>query len=218
MKYDVFLSHSTIDRAIVDQVRDELKALGYCVCVDYEALPAVKPEEVTRETADALLKAMRECSSLVFVLSANSASSHWMPWELGFFDGARGRVFIWPVGDGAEAWVKDCRYVNLYPAVPAARRRAFLKKHLPQGKAPTVVTCPPPQPMDFVPVRPPVFDYADKENTGVYARRLPAMSADPAQAMHAATEIIEAWWRLWGLMPPPQRPGEVRPERDRDGG
>jgi hypothetical protein len=63
-----------------------------------------------------------------------------------------------------------------------------------------------------------VFDYADKENTGVYARRLPAMSADPAQAMHAATEIIEAWWRLWGLMPPPQRPGEVRPERDRDGG
>lgn len=208
MQYDVFLSHSTIDRAIVDRVRNELQGLGYRVFVDYEALPAIRPEEVTRETADALLKAMRECSSLVYVLSANSASSHWMPWELGFFDGARGRVFIWPVDDEAETYAKDSRYVSLYPSVPSAGRKAFLRKHLPQEKAPTVVACPPVQPAEFVAFRPPLFDHADQMMTGGYAQRLPNMMADPAQAMQAASEIMLAWWRLWGLLPPPRRPGD----------
>lgn len=75
MEYDVFLSHSSKDRADVDRVRDELEALGYRVCVDYEVLPTITPEEVTRDTADALLEKMRECSSLVYVLSPGSASS-----------------------------------------------------------------------------------------------------------------------------------------------
>jgi hypothetical protein len=36
------------------------------------------------------------------------------------------------------------------------------------------------------------------------------MIADPAQAMQAASEIVTAWWRLWGLLPPPRRPGQDR--------
>ena len=44
MEYDVFLSHSSKDRADVDRVRDELEALGYRVCVDYEVLPTITPE------------------------------------------------------------------------------------------------------------------------------------------------------------------------------
>lgn len=208
MQFDVFLSHSTIDRAIVDLVRNELQALGYRVFVDYEALPAVKPEEVTRETADALLRAMRVCASLVYVLSAHSAHSHWMPWELGFFDGARGRVFIWPVDDEAEMYAKDRRYVSLYPSVPRVGRTAFLRKHLPQAKTPAALPCPPLQPAEFWPLRPPLFDHADQMMTGGYAQRLPGMIADPTQAMQAAGEIMLAWWRLWGLLPPPRRPGE----------
>lgn len=208
MRHDVFLSHSTEDRALVDQVRDELKALGYRVCVDYEALPTVTPDEVTRETADALLAAMRECSSLVYVLSANSANSHWMPWELGFFDGARGRVFIWPVDDEAETYARDCRYVSIYPTVPKAGRTAFLARNLPQETAPAAAPGPPQQPPDFVPFIPPLFDHADQMMTGGYAQRMPRMMADPAQAAQAASEIMIAWWRLWGLLPPPRRPGD----------
>ncbi len=44
MEYDVFLSHSSKDRADVDRVRDEIEALGYRVCVDYEVLPTITPE------------------------------------------------------------------------------------------------------------------------------------------------------------------------------
>ena len=33
---------------------------------------------------------------------------------------------------------------------------------------------------------------------------------DPYSASKAASEIVTAWWRLWGLLPPPRRPGQDR--------
>lgn len=208
MKYDVFLSHSTQDRADVDRVRDELKALGYRVCVDYEVLPTIAPEEVTRDTADALLKAMRECSSLIYVLSPGSASSQWMPWEMGFFDGANGTVFIWPVDEKAEAYAKERRYLDLYPKVPVKWRKKYLEKHLPQERRPVEVASRRWAPDNFYPQPPDLFGIRQKDATEQFGQRIPAMMSDPTQAMQAATEIIYAWWRLWGLMPPPQRPGD----------
>lgn len=206
MEYDVFLSHSSKDRADVDRVRDELEALGYRVCVDYEVLPTITPEEVTRDTADALLEKMRECSSLVYVLSPGSASSQWMPWEMGFFDGANGTVFIWPVDEEAKAYAKERRYVDLYQKVPATGRKAYLEKHLPREPRPKVMECPPVGPVDFQPPPPPLFGLGQERATEGFGQRLPAMMLDPTQAMQAATEILYAWWRLWGLMPPSQRP------------
>ena len=208
MEYDVFLSHSSKDRADVDRVRDELEALGYRVCVDYEALPTITAEEVTRDTADELLKAMRDCSSLIYVLSPGSASSQWMPWEMGFFDGANGTVFIWPVDEEAEAYAKERRYVDLYPKVPATGRKEYLEKHLPRELSPAVVVCPPVAPVDFEPRPPALFGFGPKKATEGFGQRLPAMMLDPTQAMQAAIEIVQAWWRLWGLMPPAQRPGD----------
>lgn len=210
MKYDVFLSHSTTDRAVVDQVRSQLKLLRYRVFIDYEALPKVRPENVTRQTADALLTAMRECSSLIYVLSANSASSRWMPWELGFFDGARGRVFIWPVDGEAEDYAKDCRYVNLYPTIPVEGRKDFLQRNLPQEKRSSLQVGVEQKPEAFVAIPPPLFDHEPQMMTDGLARRLPGMLVDPQQSMQAMSEILTAWWRLWGLLPPPRRPGEDR--------
>ena len=158
MEYDVFLSHSSKDRADVDWVRDELEALGYRVCVDYEVLPTITPEEVTRDTADALFEKMRECSSLVYVLSPGSASSQWMPWEMGFFDGANGTVFIWPVNEEAEA---------------------YLEKHLPREPRPKVMECPPVAPVDFQPPLPPLFGIGQERATEGFRQRLPAMMLDP---------------------------------------
>lgn len=209
MNYDVFLSHSSADRIVVDRVRDELKTLGYSVFVDYEALPEISPDEVTRDTANALQDAMRQCSSLVYVLTANATTSHWMPWELGFFDGFTGRVFIWPVDSKAKSDARDCRYVSLYPVVPFKGRKDFVARHLPQERmSPTSVRCPPPAFKEHAPAEPPLIDYANKMMTGKFAQELPGMLADPTRAVQTMSEIGEAWWRLWGLLPPPRRPGD----------
>jgi hypothetical protein len=99
---DVFLSHSSRDKRRVRRIRDDLVRQGFSVCLDLDVLPAVRPQDVTADTAEKLRRAMRECSALVYVVSAGSATSRWMPWELGYFDGFRGRVFVYPVDDAAE--------------------------------------------------------------------------------------------------------------------
>ena len=95
VNYDIFLSHSSADGDLVARIRSELADLEYSVFLDSEALPELKPEQVTRDTAQALRDAMRKCSSLLYLISEQSAESRWMPWELGFFDGFSGRVFVY---------------------------------------------------------------------------------------------------------------------------
>jgi hypothetical protein len=52
-----------------------------------------------------------------------------------------------------------------------------------------------------------MFDYAQQEATAVHGRRLtrdlPMGLIDPTVAVNAFSEIVQAYWRLWGLMPPP---------------
>ncbi len=132
------------------------------------------------------------------VQSPGSASSHWMPWEMGFFDGAHGTVFIWPVGEEAEAYAKERRYVDLYQKVPATGRKECLEKQRPREPRPEVVACPPVVPVDFQPRPPALFGFGPQKATEEFGQRLPALMLDPTQAMEAATEIVYAWWRLWG--------------------
>jgi len=211
MKYDVFLSHSSEDSALVERARRELEALGYRVFLDTEALPAVRPEQVSRETAQALREAMRECASLLYLISSNSGSSRWMPWELGFFDGSCGRVFVLPMDDGAEAKARGREYLKIYPLVPLQGRRDYLLKHLPKAAAQLPGAGAAAWPMPQAPLVP-MFDFAHEEATEGYRRRLaqdwPGSAFDPTRAWQLGSEIMQAWWRLWGLAPPPRRPGE----------
>ena len=59
---------------------------------------------------------MRSCKSLFFATSDNSSNSKWMPWELGYYDGYRGKVAILPIN--ASLYQKDSfegqEYLGLY--------------------------------------------------------------------------------------------------------
>ena len=60
--------------------------------------------------------------------------------------------------------------------------------------------------------RAPLFDYAQQEATAMHGPRLLREGGqslfDPMSGLRIAAEMTQAFWRLWGLMPPPQRPGE----------
>jgi hypothetical protein len=56
---------------------------------------------------------------LLFVVTASSARSVWMPWELGFFDAARGRIAVYPVDAAAERAAKRQQYLSLYTVLRA---------------------------------------------------------------------------------------------------
>lgn len=210
---DIFLSHSSRDKEQVRLIKEELVAQGFSVSLDIDVLPAIRPADVTADTAESLRRAMRECSALVYVITANSRRSRWMPWELGYFDGFRGRVFIYPVDDAAERNAQGIEYLRIYPKVPLAGRAGYLAEFIPKEQRSTETL----GGVELVIAeakRSPMFDYADQVATGVYGNRLQKGLAvaptDFADIMSTWAEIGTAWLRLWNLAPPPERPGALQ--------
>lgn len=118
VKATVFLSHSSADDEHVDRVvlffRD-FDALVYADNYD-KSLP--KPPNVA--TAATLKKRIADTSRFVVLVSPNSRSSRWIPWELGVADGKKGvaPIAILPVtpAGAEEAWTVE-EYFGLYPRI-----------------------------------------------------------------------------------------------------
>jgi formylglycine-generating enzyme required for sulfatase activity len=75
-KLRVFISYSRRDMAFVDRLVDALKARGFEVQIDRQDLP--KLEDWERE----LLHLIRQCDTVVFVVSPNSLASTVVGWEV----------------------------------------------------------------------------------------------------------------------------------------
>jgi len=101
-EYDIFLSHSYLDKDEIVSIISIIEDLGFSVYIDWIEDKQLDRSEVTQETADILRKRMNQCKSLLFATSQNSPDSKWMPWELGYFDGLKGKVAILPIVDEAN--------------------------------------------------------------------------------------------------------------------
>ena len=116
--YDIFLSHSYNDRAIIPALKAELEKFGYKVYVDWINDKLLSRDNVSKDTAKVLQKRMKQSKCLIYATSENSSSSRWMPWELGYFDGIKDKmVGILPVkkyGNGFQDNFKDEEYLGLY--------------------------------------------------------------------------------------------------------
>ena len=120
--FDVFLSHSSAEpEEILLGVKAILEDLGLKVYVDKYSDPQMSPHNVTQQTAEVLRLRMRQSHSLLYVYSQHSTKSRWMPWEIGFFDGHKGRVGIMPITRAQEETFKGEEYLSLYPYVDRAR-------------------------------------------------------------------------------------------------
>ncbi len=119
--FDVFLSHSSNEpEEILLGIKLILEDYNLTVYVDKYTDPQLSPDHVTPETAQLLRRRMRQCNTLLYVHSAHSKTSRWMPWELGFFDAFKGTVGIVPVTQLHEETFKNEEYLNLYPYVDRA--------------------------------------------------------------------------------------------------
>ena len=125
LKFDIFLSHSYLDRNEVFGLYRELKSLGFSVYVDWIVDPELDRTNVTKATAELIRNRMKNSRSLLLAISTNAAMSKWMPWELGYVDGNTGRCAIIPVAkNNISSYSFDrVEYLKLYPYLD----RAFLK-------------------------------------------------------------------------------------------
>ncbi len=109
-----FISHAKRDEAAVTAFRARLDACTSSY-VDWVDDPGLDRGRVDAGTAERLREKMRASKALVLLLSAESARSYWVQWEIGFFDALRGNVFIVPLSKEARAAIARLEYLRLYP-------------------------------------------------------------------------------------------------------
>lgn len=115
--YDIFLSHSYLDSKQIYVIKEEIENMGFSVYVDWLEDPSLNRNKVNKETALLLKKRMRSCKSLFYATTKNYQQSKWMPWELGYFDGIKGKVAILPILDEGNSTFSGTEYLELYPYV-----------------------------------------------------------------------------------------------------
>lgn len=116
-KFDVFLSHSSINKDLVIDVKNKLHSYGISVYVDWLDDPEIDRRHVTRKTADILRIRMRQCQSLAFLDTEDARTSAWTPWEVGFADANKQRVFIIPIRTDEISYrnYQGREFFSLYP-------------------------------------------------------------------------------------------------------
>ncbi len=121
-EFDIFLSHSFLDKEEVEGIYIELRNKGYSVYVDWIVDPHLDRKNVTKATAELIRKRMKSSKSLLFAISDKAEISKWMPWELGFIDGNTNQCSIFPVSQDkvAPKTFRRSEYLLLYPYVKMA--------------------------------------------------------------------------------------------------
>ena len=112
--YDIFLSNSSGDAALVTGLKLELEDLGYSVYVDWIEDPKLSRANVTKDTALVLQARMKQCKALLYAFSENAVNSKWMPWELGYFDGIKGTVAVLPISRTSKSSFQGSEYLGIY--------------------------------------------------------------------------------------------------------
>ena len=116
-KYDIFLSHSYLDKEDIASLKLILENYGFSVYVDWIDDANLNRTNVNKKTAARIRDRMKNCKSLIYAISNNSPSSKWMPWELGYFDGISGMIAILPITRLSNENLSGTEYLHLYPVV-----------------------------------------------------------------------------------------------------
>lgn len=94
--FDVFLSHSSLDREVIIQFYKKLNLLKLHVYIDWVNDKHPLQRNLTNEnTAKSILQRLRKSKVLICYISEASIKSQWTPWEVGYFDGLGKPVFIY---------------------------------------------------------------------------------------------------------------------------
>ncbi|MFD1989948.1 toll/interleukin-1 receptor domain-containing protein [Paenibacillus nicotianae] len=116
--FDIFLSHSSIDKLEIAGIKKFFNELGFSVYVDWLEDKNLKRGNVTQETAITMRNRMSCSNTLIFAYSKNSPKSVWMPWELGYCDGLNKKIAIMPIEQfPRKSKFKGQEYLTLYDQV-----------------------------------------------------------------------------------------------------
>lgn len=132
-EFDVFVSHKKEDLTTARQLARKIEKLGYRCYLDAKdrkLSQAKQASDALQAIPEHLRATLRQCRSLIFVSSPNSAASRWMPWETGFFDGRYDKsaigIYLTEAipANGAVSTIQE--YLNLYTTLTDDNLADFL--------------------------------------------------------------------------------------------
>lgn len=143
--YDVFISYRHHDSKKIDELERKIRGAGFEPFRDLNFPDLSDTSNVTRSKIDTIRRQLSRSTCLIFAYSHASARRNqkvdvslgvWMPWELGFFDGA----ISWRIGvyllDGPrgpqqpkETYYKGSEYLQLYEELTDDNLKAFLDRN-----------------------------------------------------------------------------------------
>ena len=123
-RYDIFLSHSSSESTLVNQVKLQLEGMGFSVYKDSPDESLKDCHYVDEHDVLQLQEMMMKCKTLLYLHTEKSSHSRWCSWELGFFNGRKGNdsTYVFPL---TEEGMRDSRrssfdgqeYLLIYPVV-----------------------------------------------------------------------------------------------------
>jgi hypothetical protein len=128
--YDIFLSHCFKDKSLTDGLTEQFERMGYTVYIDWRDDPYLDRSRVNSKTAAVLRDRLTSSKALFYVTSENAGGSKWMPWELGYMDGAKKTAAILPVTKATESGnvFLGQEYLGLYPYVTVSNNTAGVER------------------------------------------------------------------------------------------
>lgn len=116
-EYDLFISHSFLDKKLILTLIDLFNKANYSVYVDWINDQNLDRDRVSSKTAKLIKKRISECRGLSYIATDNIVNSKWCPWELGLADGLHsGKACILPVMKEGKTF-KGTEYVGIYPYI-----------------------------------------------------------------------------------------------------
>jgi hypothetical protein len=115
---DVFLSHSSADKDVLPKVIGFLENHGARVYID--KMDKELPQKTSAETGIKLKERISQCPKFIVLVTSNSKSSRWIPWELGIADekkNLRNVALLPDIGNHANAEWPEQEYLGLYPRI-----------------------------------------------------------------------------------------------------
>jgi hypothetical protein len=122
-EFDIFLSHRFADKVELVGLMQMMESEGLSVFVDWKERPELDRTKVTKDTAAALKEDMKRCKTLLFAVTGTASTSIWMPWELGLFDGMKGKVATVPLATKPGEFPGQ-EYAALYPWIDEATEKS----------------------------------------------------------------------------------------------
>ncbi|WP_429948449.1 toll/interleukin-1 receptor domain-containing protein [Enterococcus sp. AZ101] len=115
--YDVFISHSFLDKDLVLTLVRLFNEAGYSVYVDWIEDIELDRSNVTKKTATLVRSRISQSKSLAYIATTNISNSKWCPWELGIADGMLNeKASILPILDNGSNF-NGQEYLGIYPHI-----------------------------------------------------------------------------------------------------